>query len=169
MKVLALATLVCFAVTAFGAVLPIDSSEASGGSQELGKVEQILDSMDTIYRVALIFGNNLMNSMVMLTPFLGPLYGSFVLFSTGRIIAALASTRGADPFTLLILTFIFPHAWIEYVSYGIALSESIWFAIMILKRRVREELTNVFKAISAVALLLLAAAVIETYLISLLS
>jgi len=83
--------------------------------------------------------------------------------------AALASTRGAAPFTLLILTFIFPHAWIEYVSYGIALSESIWFAIMILKRRVREELTNVFKAISAVALLLLAAAVIETYLISLLS
>jgi len=161
-----LAIVICFIVTGFGAVLPIDPEEAQGTSGEFSELEKLFREASPFLRVALIYGNNLFHSLVMFTPFVGPFYGLYVLFSTGRVIAAVAFTEGVNPFSLLIYTFIFPHAWFEYVAYGIALSESFWFTLMILRRRFREELANVFKAISVCALLLLFAALIETYLIS---
>jgi len=160
------ATLICFIITFFGTVLPIDSAEAQAVFQEFSEFEKTFEKVNPFFTIALFYGNNFMHSLAMFTPFVGPFYGFYVLFSTGRVIAAMAQVQRSNPLTLLIFTFVSPHSWIEYVSYGLALSESFWLALMILRHRFREELVNVFKAISACALLLLSAAFIETYLIS---
>lgn len=159
----AAAFIICLVATSFGAVLPIDPSEAQGISQEFEEIEDLISSP---FSMAVIYGNNLMHCLAMFTPVVGPFYGLYVLFSTGRVLAALASIQGTSPALLLAFTFILPHAWIEYASYALALSESFWLALTISRHQLRGELANLFKMISACALLLLSAALIETYLIS---
>ena len=161
-KTLIIAIIICLVVTFFGAVLPIDPTEAQDIFEEFEELEKITPTFIT----ATIYGNNLMHCVIMFTPFVGPFYGVYVLFSTGRALASIASVQGANPAGLFAVTFIFPHAWIEYVSYALAISESFWLGFMIVKRRFKGELANLFKAISACALLLLSAAFIESYLIS---
>ena len=163
LKSLAIAIIACLVVTSFGTVLPIDPSEAQNLLGEIEGVEKALSS----FGVALIFGNNLMHCLIMFTPFLGPFYGFYVLYSTGRFVAATASLHGSNPLALMAFMLIFPHAWLEYVSYGIAISESFWLSLMIVRHRFKAELNTAFKMISICAFLLLAAAFVETYLISL--
>jgi len=163
------AILASLVATSFGAILPINSSEAQGIRNEFGEMEDILENASPFFEIAMIYGNNLMHSLAMFTPFVGPIYGSYVFFSTGRIVAAMASIQGTNTLTLLMLTFVFPHAWIEYLSYGVALSESFWLSLEIFRRRFRDELSNLFKAVFVCALLLLSAALIETSLISFLA
>lgn len=162
-KSLAIAIVACLIVTSFGAALPMNSSEAQNLLREIEGIEKTLSS----FGIALIFGNNLMHCLIMFMPFLGPFYGFYILYSTGRVIAATASAYGGNPLGLMVFLFIFPHAWLEYISYGIAISESFWLSLMLVRRQVKTELNNAFKAISICAFLLLAAAFIETYLISL--
>jgi len=164
-ETIAVAVVISLAATFVGVALPIDWSEARAISQELGELEKV----PSLFSMAMIYGNNLMHTLAMFTPFAGPFYGAYVLFSTGRVIAAMAAIQGSSPVQLLIYTLIFPHAWIEYASYALALSESFWVTSAILRHRFRAELDNLFKAISACALLLLSAAFIETSLISLLA
>jgi len=71
---------ICFIITAFGAILPIDSSEAQGTSQEFVKLENVFEKVSPFFRMTMIYGNNLMHSLVTFIPFVGPLYGSYVLF-----------------------------------------------------------------------------------------
>jgi len=168
-RTIIVAILASLVATSFGALLPINSSEAQGIRNEFGEMEDVLENASPFFKIAMIYGNNLMHSLAMFTPFVGPIYGSYVFFSTGRIIAAVAQVQKTDSLTLLMLTFIFPHAWIEYLSYGVALSEGFWLALAILRRRFREEVANLFKAVFACALLLLSASFIETSLISFLT
>jgi len=161
--------LVAFSVTSVGAFLPISLAEAEALSQELGSTREVIGSSGAFLTVTLIFGNNLIHSLVMFTPFFGPLYGVFVLYSTGRVIAAEAVVQRVNPLLLVFSVFALPHAWVEFLAYGLALSESYWLTVAVLRRRTREELPALFKAISICALLLLVAAVIETYLIIILS
>lgn len=161
-KSLIIAIIICLVATLLGAVFPMESREAQEIFEELKEFEKLTPT----FRTATIYGNNLMHCLVMFTPFLGPFYGVYVFFSTGRALASIASVQAADPVIIFALTFVLPHAWIEYVSYALAISESFWLALMIVKHRFKGELSNVFKAISACALLLLSAAFIESYIIS---
>jgi hypothetical protein len=150
-------------VISIGALLPVDPYEAQYLLQEFEGIEEALSS----FGVVLIFGNNLMHSLIMFTPLLGPVYGSYVLYSTGRVVAAAASINGVNPAVLLVLTLAFPHAWLEFISYGIALSESFWLTLMIARHGLKTELSSAAKAIAICALALLAAALVEIFLISL--
>ena len=154
--------LLCIIVTFFGALLPINVSEAKERFKEYSKVEEAINN----FGVAIIYGNNLMHNVIMFTPLIGPLYGLYVLFSTGRFIAALALLRGSNPVILMLSVLAFPHAWIEYLSYALAMSESYWLTSMIIKHRLKDEAAVFFKTMSMCALLLLAAAFIEMFLIN---
>ena len=158
--------LLTIAVTFAGALSKVDGSEAQVMVEDFKEIEKMLQ----IAGIQLIFGNNMMYCLAMFIPFLGPLNGFYVLYSTGRVLAALSYVLEADPTFLFLNMLIYPHAWLEYVSYSLAISESMWLSFHVLKFRlkgIRAEMMNAAKLISICAVLLLAGAFIEMALIKL--
>ena len=161
---LLIALAVCFSVTSAGTFANVSSSEAQEIMQNLKQMQEMLE----IAGVQMIYGNNLMYCLMMFIPVLGPFYGSFVLYSTGRILAVMSTEIGADPFSLFVALFLYPHSWLEYVSYSLAISESFWllYSARYGVKGFRNELSNAAKAIAICAVLLLLGALAEIYLIS---
>ena len=126
---------------------------------------------------ASIFINNFFLCLLMFIPVIGTALGLFIMFDTGVAIGAIISvqsTAGApaaaaniDATTAILvlvlagLTFL-----LEYVSYSIGISESIWLFRRLTQRRWRE-LKNTVILIGICALLLGIGAIIETWAISL--
>jgi len=163
--VLLIAFVLCLAITDAGAMSKIESSEAQDLIGEVNKTNEMLSTIG----VQFIFGNNLMYCIMMFVPVWGPYYGSIVLYSTGRVLAALGATRGVNPLALFLTLFIYPHAWLEYVSYSLAISESFWLIYASVKyggKGLRNELSTAAKVMAICAVLLLLAAFVEMYLIS---
>ena len=156
-----------FATTLLGSLSNISLSEAQSIMEDIEGFRKILDTQSL--GTALIFGNNFIHCLIMFIPILGPLYGFYVLYNTGRVIAAIGIISGNNPVSLMLALFILPHALIEYIAYSLAMSESLWFTYMAIKHNLREELNNACKLIVLSAALLLLAAFIEVALISLLS
>jgi hypothetical protein len=84
---------------------------------------------------------------------------------TGIGISAIASVQGVPPLLLLLSLAIFPHTWLEFASYSIAISESIWLLRKLLRGQ-WHELKNTAILVGLCAILLLTGAIIETWLIS---
>ena len=157
--------LLCLIVTSAGALSNVNITEAKTIVKDFNEMEEIIKKVG----VRLIFGNNLMYCLVMFIPFIGPISGFYVLYSTGKVLAAISQTVGANPLILFMSIMIFPHAWLEYISYSLAITESILLSIYIVKykfRGVRAEAMNVAKYIAVCSILLLLGAVIEMALIS---
>ena len=157
--------LLCLIVTSAGALSNVNVTEAKTIVKDFNEMEEIIRKVG----VRLIFGNNLMYCLIMFIPFIGPIGGFYVLYSTGKVLAAISRTVGANPLILLMSIMIFPHAWLEYISYSLAITEGILLSIYILKYRfrgVRAEAMNVAKYIAVCSILLLIGAAIEMMLIS---
>jgi len=155
----------CVLVTSAGALSRIDGSQAQLIFEDFKEIEKMLRTAG----VQLIFGNNMMYCLSMFIPFIGPISGFYVLYSTGRILAALSNVLGTDPLLLFLSLMIYPHAWLEYVSYSLAISESVWLSFYMFKYRfkgLRNEAINAAKYISICAVFLLAGAIIEMSLIT---
>lgn len=155
----------CVLVTSAGALSRIDDSNAQAIVEDFKELEKMLQTAG----VQLIFGNNMMYSLIMFIPFIGPISGFYVLYSTGKVLAALGYVLGANPLFLFLNLLIYPHAWLEYISYSLAISESIWLSFYMLKYRykgLKTEIINTAKIISICAVFLLAAAFIEMALIT---
>jgi len=164
--VLFVAFVICFAITASGAMSVIGASEAQDLTGQFSNLDQLLNAAGLEF----IFGNNLKHCLIMFVPGAGPFYGGFVLYSTGRVIAALGATESVNPLGLLVALFIYPHAWLEYISYSLAISESFWLVFALVKfgaKGFRNEVSTAAKIIAVCAVLLLLAAFAEMYIISL--
>jgi len=161
--------IVGFLTTLAGSLSSVNIAEAQGMVNQLDELRKLVEQLTLDIQFKFIFGNNLMHCLFMFTPVLGPPYGLYVLYQTGRFIAATGVINGVNPLLLLFTTFLFPHAIMEYIAYGIAMSESLWLLYMAAKRRLRAELVNACKAIALAAVLLLAAAFIEVWTIQLLT
>jgi len=151
---------VSVAVMAVGASLPVDRLEAERFYDEFKTESQYIDM------VPFIFGNNFMHTLIMFVPFLGPIYGMFVFFNTGIVLAMIAVASGVNVPLLFVLLFLFPHAWLEFIAYSLALSQSLLLALAIFRGRVKQELTRTCIVVTVCALILFLAAVIEVILIS---
>ncbi|MCS7119758.1 MAG: stage II sporulation protein M [Nitrososphaerota archaeon] len=152
-------------VTSLGAASTIDPAEAQDMLQDLERLREVLDYAG----LPLIFGNNLMYCLMMFVPLVGPISGFFVLYSTGLSIAAMSSSAGTNPLLILFLLFLYPHAWMEYLSYSLAISESILLVYALLRYKIlgfKQEFSNALKAIFICATVLLLAAIIEMQLIA---
>ena len=161
--VLILAFLISLAITLAGTLSSMSLSEAQGIQEEFERMAPYM------MNVLAIFRNNLMYALIMFIPVLGPLSAFYVLYSTGRFIAAFAMVGGENPVALFILTFFFPHAWIEYTAYALAMSQSLWLTLRIAQRRsFKAEVKNTCMSIAACAALLLLGAVVEMTTIQLL-
>jgi hypothetical protein len=155
----------CLAVTSAGALAQVEFSEANDITREYGTLEEVL----SVAGLQIIFGNNLMHCLFMFAPALGPFYGFYVLYSTGKVLAAISLTTGTNPLLLFAGLLIYPHAWLEYVSYSLAISESLWLIYVAGKYRTkgfRKEVFTAAKIIAVCAVLLLLGAITEMYLIS---
>jgi uncharacterized membrane protein SpoIIM required for sporulation len=160
---LILAFLISLAITFAGTLSPMSSSEAQGIKEEFERIAPYIMNVPAIFR------NNLMYALIMFIPVLGPLSALYVLYSTGRFIAAFAMVSGENPADLFMLMFTLPHGWIEYTAYALAISQSLWLTLRIVQRRsLKAEAENTCVSIAACAALLLLGAVIEMTTIQLL-
>ena len=153
----------CIIATVIGALARVEPPEAQNMVQEMDKIRNIAK----VAGVQLIFGNNLMYTLVMFVPVVGPGFGFYVLYNTGRILAAYGAISKVNPVLTFLFLFALPFTWMEYISYTLAISESIWMTYAIIKRNLRNELTTMSIIIVICNILLLLGALIETSLMSL--
>jgi hypothetical protein len=163
--ILAVVFLVCFIITCIGALYPLSQEDAVIIVEGSSDLVDLVQSLNFQLTASLIFGNNLMLCLIMFTPFLGPVLGAYFLFSTGLYFGAEATILSLNPIFLLGFTFILPFAWLEYISYAIAISSSFWFTLMLVRRKMKNEIGRMVKSIAVCSLLLLAASFIETLMI----
>ncbi|MBS7640870.1 MAG: zinc ribbon domain-containing protein [Candidatus Bathyarchaeia archaeon] len=156
--------ILCISVTAIGASIKIEVSEARSLSHEVESLENAVRSIG----FQAIFGNNFMHALIMFAPIVGPIWGFSVLYNTGKVIAAISIVNELDPRLNMLVLFFFPFTWMEYISYALAISESIFLTYSIIKRNFREEFTTASKLVVLCSIILLIAALIEFYVISLL-
>jgi hypothetical protein len=75
--------------------------------------------------------------------------------------------HGVPALPIFLLLFLFPFTWLEFFAYSIALTESVWLIRRIVQRRAVSELRSTGILIAVCASLLLAGAIIEAAIISL--
>jgi len=159
--------LLSIAVTIGGVLAPLSSEESQSLSKQLEQMQQNIRNMTILGSTETIFANNFPICLVMFVPIAGPFFGFYVLHTTGRVIAAESVTSGAPSLPIFLLLFLFPFTWLEFLAYSIALSESMWLTRRIIQRRVKRELRSTGMLIGVCAGLLLAGAIIEAAIISL--
>ncbi|MBS7607163.1 MAG: zinc ribbon domain-containing protein [Candidatus Bathyarchaeia archaeon] len=156
--------ILCIFVTLVGALTKIDLLKAREMVDEMNKIENILRGTDV--GIQLIFGNNLMYTLGMFVPIVGPGLGFYVLYNTGLVISAFSTIYKINPLSTLLLLFIFPHAWMEYTAYALAISESFWLIYAAIKRRFRDELILMSIIVVICNILLLLGALTEIAVIA---
>jgi hypothetical protein len=159
--------LLLFMIAVSGVMTPLSPEEAQSLDDQLRETQQGIQNMSLLSGGLTIFTNNFMISLVLFVPLVGPLFGVFVMHNTGTAIAAQSITASTHPPPILVLLilFIFPFTWMEFLAYSVAFSESIWLLWRIIQRKGKMELVNTLILILVCLLTLLAAAFIEMALI----
>jgi len=147
---------VALIVTAVGVlVFKIDVQEAQRFKEEIkGEFERFDD-------LRFIFGNNLIHTLIMFVPIIGPVWGSFVLFNTGTIIAIFGIAEGIPPILYFLLFFLVPVFWLEFGVYSISMAQSVILLLQMLRHRGKKEAVRTSILITICTLILLLAAVVE--------
>lgn len=156
--------IICISATLAGVMSHVDTKQAHKIVNEVDKLREITSSIRM--GVPLIFGNNLMHTLIMFAPIIGPCWGLFVLYNTGTAYAAYAILYEVSPLVLFSSAFILPFTWMEFLSYALAISESLWITYALLKRNIRRELVLATIMIAICNILLLLGALIEVAIIS---
>ncbi len=159
--------------TMIGMLVPVSPEEAQIISDYLNNTVTQGQAGGTLS--ADIFLNNFPLCMLMFVPLAGFAMGMFILFSTGqafRAVFEIQATSGAATassaeitattaiLTLILVGVVF---LLEYVSYSIAMAESIWLFRRITQKRWKGELKCLAISIGIVALLLIIGALAETF------
>lgn len=129
---------------------------------------EIQDEFERLNDARLIFGNNLFHTLVMFVPILGPIWGFFVLFNTGTIIATLGIAEGIPPIFVFFLLFFTPVFWLEFGSYSIAMAESVVLLLQMLRRRGMREILRTCVLVTVCTVILAFSAIVEWVMINLL-
>jgi hypothetical protein len=147
---------IALTATAVGTVtLQLDQGEAEDRANELQ------DQFDRINDPVFIFGNNFALTLGMFVPAFGPIWGCFVLFQTGTVVAILGIAEGMPPVLLLFALMFTPIFWMEFGVYAVAMAQSTILLLQILRHSGKKEAVRTCIVITACALVLLAAALIE--------
>lgn len=152
-------------ITLAGSFMPVDAEQAKQISEKLNQT--LTTATESEMLMQYIFGNNFFICLIMFIPVVGPLFGFFVLFSTGAAASAVAAAQGFPSIIALIALIITPVFWLEYAAYSTAMAMSVWLFRRMLQGRGRQEFRNTCLFITLCAVLLLISAVVETALITL--
>jgi hypothetical protein len=155
---------VAILVTASGTLTPLSRKEAEDINTSYNQTTSTLNSMSFFNKVTYIFGNNFMICLLAFVPLVGALFEFYVLYSTGVVIAAISYNQ-APPLLVLLMLFIFPYAWLEFLAYSTGIAESFWLFWRIIKHKGKREIMNACIFISLCAVILLVAALVEVAVI----
>ncbi len=101
----------------------------------------------------------------MFVPIIGPVLGLLIMFDTGTLTAAIATSQGIPALLALAITFI-PIGFIEFTAYSTAMAESVWLFRRLLQGRRLRELRNAAVFVGICSVILALSALLETALIS---
>ena len=162
--------------TLVGMLVPLSPQEAQVVFDQLNQTITENTAQGTF--VPAIFVNNFSLCLLMFIPLAGLAIGLFILFSTGMAIRAifdvqmasgLSGTASAEIqastaiFALVLIGAVF---LLEYVSYAIGMTESVWLFRRILQKQWKGEFKYFAIFVGVVALLLIIGAIVETYTIT---
>ena len=153
--------------TLAGVLTHLQSEEINTRNSELKQLQTNVRNMDVLHRSASIFQNNMLICLISFIPVVGPIFGYYALYNTGLYIAAesLAHVPPVPPILVILVLFIYPFTWLEFLAYSTALSESFLLIWRTMKGKGTKELANAGILILICATLLALGAVIEAILI----
>ncbi|MGZ4850499.1 MAG: stage II sporulation protein M [Candidatus Bathyarchaeia archaeon] len=111
------------------------------------------------------FLHNFPICLIMFIPVLGTAFGLLSFFVTGYALGGISLLQGVSPLQNVSFLLLAPHTWLEFIAYALAVSESIWLLRRLTQKRF-SELKNTAILIGVCAGLLVLAAFVETWLIS---
>jgi hypothetical protein len=149
-------------VTLSGTLVPLSADEATTISNQVNQT--LVENRDFPSLTAAIFTNNFLLCLAMFIPVAGAVFGLFTLFSTGTALAAISTTSGFPVLLNFFLLTITPIFWLEFISYSIGITESIWLFRRLTQKR-WHELKWTFIYIGITAGFLALGAVIEAWMI----
>jgi len=132
------------------------------------KIQQVSELLRDI-SVWKIFLNNFQIALLMFIPVFGTFIGGYVIYSTGTVFAAYSVQSGIPAVYLVGLTLLSPYGILEFLGYGLAMSEGFLIVYSAFKKKLRSEAKALPLMILVVAGLLLTAAAIEMSMIELYS
>jgi hypothetical protein len=143
---------------AIGASMPVSPIDANS------TYNQLKNEATYTFRVDYLFGHNFFLTLIMFTPFVGPFFGAFSSFSTGFGIEIIAIAKNTSTASLFGYLFLFPHTWLEFFTYSLAMSQSVFLSIAVIRGRFRQELIRTCVIMAVCALVLFFAAFLEVIL-----
>ena len=150
-------------MTGISTLTPLSRQSADSIYNELNQtVSTAKDSGDLLQY---IFGNNLMITIMMLIPFIGPVLGFYAFYNTGVAIGATSIVKGYPPLAVYVSLWLTPVAWLEFAAYSTTIAASLWLTWRIMHQGARHELVNTSKFLSVCTLILLFGAIIETVIV----
>lgn len=148
-----------------GTLTQLTAQDAQTINNDLNSTVSSLEANGALLQY--IFGNNFEITLIMFIPFIGPIFGLYVLYNTGVAIVAqtMAQSFQLSPTAVFFSLFLTPVAWLEFIAYSTAMAANVWLSYRIVQGSWRHELSNTTKFIAICAILLLSGAIIETALI----
>jgi len=142
-----------------GAFTPLSKQEAE---ERMRTLQEITGSINSPLQ---IFANNLLISLLMLVPFVGPPSAAYVIYNTGLFFSALSITTNVPPIVTVIAPLISIYGALEFIAYGFFFHHGLRFSYTVLKRRLKEELRPALFMVVIGTIVLLSAAFLEYLLI----
>ncbi len=163
--------------TLVGMLVPVSPTEAQLISDQLNKTVSDGTASGTLSQM--IFVNNFSLCLLMFVPLAGAGIGLFILFNTGQAFRAIFEIQAANgalnasaaaemtaTTAILTLALVGVVFLLEYVSYTIAMTESVWLFRRLLQNKWRGELKYLLIFIGLVTLFLVVGAVVENFTIA---
>jgi uncharacterized membrane protein SpoIIM required for sporulation len=154
-----LTSVVLYLVLVAGAFTPLSRQEAE---ERMRTLQEITASINSPLQ---IFANNLLISLLMLVPFVGPPSAAYVIYNTGLFFSALSITTNVPPIVAVITPLITVYGALEFIAYGFFFHHGLRFSYTILRRRLKEELRPALFMVVIGIIVLLSAAFLEYLLI----
>ncbi len=154
-----LTSVLLYLILVAGALTPLSEQEAE---ERMRTLQEITSNIDSPLK---IFANNLLISLLMLVPFVGPPSAAYVIYNTGLFFSALSITTGVPAVIAVVMPLITFYGALEFIAYGFFFHHGLRFSYAILRKRVREELRPALFMAFIGAIVLLSAALLEYLLI----
>ncbi|OYT62971.1 MAG: hypothetical protein B6U69_00250 [Thermofilum sp. ex4484_15] len=165
----------CALVMSFiiGGLVPLTNENARHLYDALKKLrEEITSERDYVKLALRIYFHNASLAILMVLPLVGVVWSFITLFTTGLALNAFLTVKGIGgvigKLPYLSLSLIEPHSILEFVSYSLLSSEGVILSLYLKGGKIREGLRSAFKVIIISLLVLLFAALIEAYMITIL-
>ncbi len=163
-RVLLFLAILIIAIVLFLAAMsvPLDPAQQRTFLSAGQNITESVSATNPLDTISFIYLNNVRIGLIEAVPFVGPLFFGYSIYTSGQILEAFAVSINVPPLLLGAVTFIFPHALIEFAGYAVAVTAGVMLIVSGIRRRMRKEIRVFAKELLAAGALLLAAAVIET-------